>query len=241
MPITQAAAQTEVLATRLAADDPVGDVNDRATVVPLWRSPFGAQTFLLPVVGVLGVTGILVLVIVSTNLANLALARGLTRRAEIATRLAMGSSRSQIVRLLVLENILLAIPAAAAGLLLATRLFGLFGNAGASVATVAPSRLDTSIDGLVVGFALVTACLSAAAFSIFPALRGSRLSLAAVMKEDSVAQRTARARLRGTLLVAQVAASLLLLVAAALTVRTVQAARNADLGFDSNTVVSVRD
>jgi predicted permease len=238
--IAAAAARTELLAAQLAADDPVGDVNERATVVPLWRSPFGAQTFLLPIVGVLAVTGILVLIIVCTNLANLAFAHGITRRAEIATRVAMGASRTRIVRLLILENVVLAIPASLIGLALSTRLFGLFGNPGAPVATVAPSELDTSIDALVIVFALAVSCATAIVFSLVPALHGSRLSLAAVMREGTAAQNPAKARLRGALVVAQIAASLLLLVAAGLTWRTVEAARNADVGFNPNQVVSVR-
>ena len=238
--VVAAAAHTELLAAQLAADDPIGDVSQRATVVPLWRSPFGAQTYLLPIVAVLAVTGILVLVIVCTNLANLVLARGLTRRAELAMRVAMGASRTQIVRLLLLENILLAIPAAGIGLVIATRLFTLFGSGGGPAATVAPSQLDTSIDTLVIGFALVVSCASAVAFGFIPAFRGSLVSLTAVMKEEGVAHGPAKARLRGALVIAQVAASLLLLVAAGLTLRTLEAARKADLGFDSSNVVSVR-
>jgi predicted permease len=238
--IAAAAARTELLAARLAADHPVGDVNERATVVPLWRSPFGAQTFLLPVVGVLAVTALLVLVIVCTNLANLAFAHALTRRAEIATRIAMGASRGRIVRLLLLENVLLSIPACAIGVIASTRLFSLFGNTGASAATAAPSELDTSIDGLVIGFAFAVSCATAIVFSLVPALHGSRESLAAVMREGAPAQRSAKTRLRGAFVVAQIAASLLLLVAAGLTLRTVRAARSADVGFNPNQVVSVR-
>jgi len=236
--IAQAAARTERITATLAADDPVTDVNERATVVPLWRSPFGAQTFLLPIVGVLGVTGILVLIVVCTNLANLALAHGLTRRAEMATRVAMGASGARIVRLLVLENLVLAVPACVVGLLASTRLFGLFANAGPSAATVAPSEFDTSVDGLVVGFALAVSCATAIAFSLAPALHGARLSLAAAMREGS--QRSTKARVRGALVVAQIAASLLLLVAAGLTWRTLGAARSADIGLNPNQVISVR-
>jgi putative ABC transport system permease protein len=235
--IAQATARTELITARLAADDPVTDVNERATVVPLWRSPFGAQTFLLPIVGVLGVTGILVLIVVCTNLANLALAHGLTRRSELATRVAMGASGGRIVRLLVLENVVLAIPACAVGILASTRLFGVFASASPSTVTIAPSQFDTSVDGLVIGFALAISCATAIVFSLVPAVHGARLSLAASMREGS--QRSPKARVRGALVVAQIAASLLLLVAAGLTWRTLGAARNADIGLNPNQVVSV--
>jgi hypothetical protein len=240
MSIDRAAVETELLAGRLAADDPRPDVSLRATVLPLWRSPFAAQTFLLPIVGVMAITGLLVLVIVCTNLANLALARGIARRAEVAARLAVGAGRARIVRLLLVENVLLALPAAVIGLLLATRLFDLFGDGGSAGATVAPSDFETSIDGLVVGFALVASCAAAAAFSLFPAVRGSRVSLAGVLKGDDLTTPFARTPLRGALVVVQVAAALVLLVAAGLTVRTVEAARDADLGFHPENVISVR-
>lgn len=235
----QAAAETELLAARLAADDPVDSVSLRATVVPLWQTPFGGQSFLVPIVGVLGATAFLVLAIVCANLSNLALARGLARRREIAARLALGASRTSVIRLLMLENLLLALPAAGLGLLASTRLFGLFGNASAPAVTMAPTQFDTSIDGVTIGFAVVVAWIGTVAFSAIPALRGTRMSLADVIKGAGQLSSN-KVRLRSALLVAQVAASVLLLVAAGLTLRTVAAARDADLGFDPGETVSIR-
>lgn len=233
--VEKAAAETEVIGAQLSAADPRPDLRERVATFPLWQSPFGAQTFLLPIVAALGVAGVLVLVIVCTNLATLVLARGVTRRGEIALRLALGASRTRIVRLLLLENLLLAIPAAAVGLFVATRDFG---GGSAPVATVAPTHLDVSPDGWVIGFALLVACLSAVLFGFLPALRTSRVSVASVLKEEGTGE-PARSRLRGALVVVQVAASLVLLVGAGLTQRTVEAARNADVGFDPADTVSV--
>ncbi|MBI4266513.1 MAG: FtsX-like permease family protein [Acidobacteria bacterium] len=236
--LDMAAAQTRVLATQLEAAEPLPEVRQRADVIPLWQSPYGAQTFLLPVVAVLGVMGGLVLLVVCTNLANLVLARGLDRRGEVAVRVALGASRVRIVRLLLLENLMLALPAGLAGLLVAGALAAI-DTSSAQVASVAPSQLDTSIDGLVVGVALVVACASTLLFGFLPALHTSRVPLAAAMKEEGTTVGRGRMRFRGALVVVQVAVSLVLLVAAGLTMRTVRAAQNADIGFDPADTVSV--
>ncbi|MEQ1870865.1 MAG: FtsX-like permease family protein, partial [Vicinamibacterales bacterium] len=191
----------------------------------------------LPVVAALAVASVLVLAIVCTNLANLVLARGVTRRGEIAVRRALGASRIRIVRLLLLEHFMLAVPAAAVGLLLSTRDFSM--GAGTGVASVAPTALNLSPDGWVVACALLVACASTMLFGFLPALRASRVSVASLLKEEAGTRDSGKARMRGVLVVAQVAASLVLLVGAGLTIRTVEAARGADVGFDANSTVSV--
>lgn len=231
-----ATAQTAVLAAQLAAAEPLPDIGHRADVLPLWRSPFGAQTFLLPVVAVFAAMAALVLVIVCTNLANLALARGLDRRGESAVRLALGASRIRIFRLLLVENLMLAVPAAVLGLLLAVFAPG---TSNRDVASVAPSQLDLSTNHLVLGFALIVSCASAILFGFLPALRVANVAPAVVIKEEGSVQGRGRTRFRGALVAVQVAVSLLLLVAAGLTLRTVNAARNADIGFDPANAVSV--
>lgn len=234
----RAAAETDALSTQLAAAQPLPEVSQRADVIPLWQSPYGAQTYVLPVVVVLGVMGTLVLLVVCTNLANLVLARGLDRRGEVAVRLALGASRMRIVRLLLLENLMLALPAAAVGLLVAGVLAAI-DTSGTQVASVAPSQVDLSIDARVVGFAMLVACVSTLLFGFLPALRTSRVPVAAVMKEEGTAVGRGRMRFRGVLVVIQVAMSLLLLVAAGLTTRTARAAQSADIGFDPANTVSV--
>ena len=75
-----------------------------------WRSPTGAQTFVLPTLGVLTIMGVFVLLVACANIAGLVLVRGVARRGELAVRLALGATRARIVRLLVLENLVLAVP-----------------------------------------------------------------------------------------------------------------------------------
>jgi predicted permease len=234
-----ATTQLQVLSSQLDADRPVAETTYRAHVLPMWQSPYGAQTYLLPVILAMMGMGVLVLLVVSANVANLVLVRGLARRGELALRLALGASRHRILRLLLVENLLLAIPGALAGVAFAGAVLPWL-PAGAAAAA-APTRvyLDTSTDWLVLGFAMLLSVMSALAFGFMPALRTSRVNLVTVMNEDTPSRAGSRARLRSMLVVSQVAVSIVLLVGAGLVLRTLNAARHADAGFDATDVSSV--
>jgi predicted permease len=211
-------------------------VKGRAAVIPMWQSPYGAQTYMLPAIVMMSVMGGLLLLIVCANLANLVLVRGVTRRGEIAARLALGASRGRIVRLLLVESLVLSVPAGVAGTLLSERLLALMRNTAFTTATPVRSYLDAGVDGFVILFAMVVACGSAAVFGLVPAVRSARVDLAASMKDDLSPRGGSRGRVRAMLVVAQVAVSLLLLVGVGLVMRSVSAARNADGGFDQRQV-----
>lgn len=235
--LATASAQTAVLSTQLAAEAPLQDFSQRLTVLPIWRSPYGAQTYLLPAVIVIGVMGGLFLLIVCANVAGLVLVRGVSRRGEIAARLALGASRTRIVRLLLTENLVLAVPGAAAGLVLAWRALPL---AFSRVTANTPQLFfDLSVDRLVIGFAAMAGCASLLFFGFLPALRSSQVDLGSVMKDALSPRGAARGRFRAVLVVSQVAVSLFLLVASSLVWRSLDAARHADAGFDSRNVISV--
>jgi putative ABC transport system permease protein len=239
--IDAAAAQSAVLFQRLASLHPRGDVSQRATVIPMWRSPFGAQTYLLPAVALLGAMGVLVLFIVCANVSNLVLVRGLGRRGEIAARIALGASRARVVRLLSIESLSLAVPGALAGLL-ASHGLGWLMNLGGQAGAPGPAGrqfLDASIDGLVVAFALILSCGCALVFGLLPAFRVSRVDLASIMRDDLSPRTSSSAYTRNALVIAQVAVSLVLLVGAGLVVRSLASARRADPGFDARNVVSL--
>ena len=125
---------------------PIPNFASRATVVPIWQSPYGAQTYWLPAIGLLGGMGLLILLVVCANVANLVLVRGVSRRGESAVRLALGASRRRLLRLLFVENLVLAIPGALGGVALASFILPFIGPAR-------PARrrsqvyLDTSVDG----------------------------------------------------------------------------------------------
>jgi len=132
----------------------------------------------------------------------------------------------------------LALPGAILGVILAAVALPLVWG---GTATVAPMRvhLDTSVDWMVVTFAVVLSCVSALVFGFVPALRTARVEVAATMKEDSTSRAGTRSRLRSALVVAQVAVSLVLLVAAGLVLRGLDVARGTDAGFDPRSVGSV--
>jgi putative ABC transport system permease protein len=162
-----------------------------------------------------------------------------SRRGEIALRLALGATRARIVRLLVVENLLLAVPGAVFGILLAQSALPILVSYAERLA--APSRIffNMEVDGLVIGFTALVACGSALVFGFVPALQSSRVDLVSVINEDASPRGAARGRLRASLVVAQVAVSLLLLVGAGLATRSVDAARRANPGFDPSQVTAI--
>ena len=93
--LAMAAVQTAVLSDQLAKDAPVQDFSQQMTVLPIWRSPWGAQTYMLPAVMAAGAMGALLLLIVCANVAGLVLVRGIARRGEIAVRLALARQPRQ--------------------------------------------------------------------------------------------------------------------------------------------------
>ena len=237
--LENAAAQTDALWSTVSHDRPLTDVAPRLRVVPFSRTPSGAPTFLLPALGVMTAMGLLVLLIACANIAGLVLVRGVSRRGEIALRLALGASRMRIVRLLIVENLVLAVPGAMFGVLLARNGIPFLVETAQRMA--APERVffNVGLDGLVIAFAVVVACGSAFVFGFVPALQTSRVDLVSVINEDASPRGATRGRLRAALVVAQVAVSLLLLVGAGLATRSVEAARLANPGFDASQVTAV--
>lgn len=235
--VATAAAEMQVLSRQLNAEHPIPNFTRRQTVVPIWESPFGAQTYWLPAIAVLGGMGMLILLVVCANVANLVLVRGVSRRGEIAVRIALGAGRARLLRLLLVENIILALPGALAGVALASVLLPM---AAGGAAAAAPTRvsLDTSVDGYVLAFALALSCACALLFGFIPALRTSRVPLTSLMNDVSP-RLASSGRLRAALVVSQVAVSLVLLISAGLVLRSYAAAQHADAGFDPQGVTSV--
>jgi len=206
-------------------------------VYPLWRAPDSANGYfyvLLPML--MGIAGI-VLLLACANVANLLLVRSVSRRREIAIRLSIGASRWRVVRQLLVESVLLALAAGGVAMLITAWSAGTFSRF--IPATDFPIALDVRADRTVLLVALIVSVITGVVFGILPALRSSALSPAAVLKEEtgSASGGRRKARLTSTLVVAQLALSLLLLVAAGLFIRGFRRAQRFDPGFNPDHVL----
>jgi putative ABC transport system permease protein len=236
--LANAAAQTDALGAALFRDRPLTDAAERLRTVAFWQTPGGAPIQLLPTLTVLAAMGLLVLMIACANIAGLVLVRGFSRRGEIALRLALGAARTRIVRLLIVENVVLAVPGAILGVLLASRAIPVLVAYAEQLAAPRRVHFNVEVDSLVIGFAVLVACGSALVFGLIPALQSVRVALVSVMS-DASPRGTARGRLRTGLVVAQVAVSLLLLIGSGLVTRSLDAARHAYPGFEMSHATSV--
>jgi len=185
-------------------------------------------------VGVLAAVAGLVLIIACVNTASLLLHRGQARRQEIALRLALGSGRGRIVRQLFVETLALFAVGGTAGLLLAaygTTLLHAF-----LPAFPIPIRLELAVDWRVALFASVVTLVSALGFGLAPAAGATRIDVVTALKPGVGGLSPRRVRLRRTLVAAQLAVSLVLLVTAGLFVRVLQTARSLETGFSTSNV-----
>ena len=181
----------------------------------------------------------LVLLIACGNVANLLLARGAARAREIAVRTALGAGQWRIVRQLLTESVMLALGAAAAGLMLAQW------SVSAVIAWSPPDvpRLEQAhIDPVALGFAIAIALFSSVLCGLAPALRVSRSDVQTGLRDGGRGSTGGglRDRLRGGLIVAEVALSLLLLFGAGLLIRSAIALQRTNPGFEPHGVLSAR-
>ena len=177
----------------------------------------------------------LVLLIVCANVANLMMARASVRRREIAIRLALGARRWRLIRQLLTESFLLAVIGGSIGLLAtqwtARALPSFFAAEDAA-------GLDLSVDWRVLVFTLAATLLTGIVFGLAPALQATRPNLVTSLKEEGTqSQRLRRFGLRNALVVCQLALSLVLLIGAALFVRSLVRAISFDPGFASQNLL----
>jgi len=179
----------------------------------------------------------LVLLIACVNLASLLIARASDRRKDTAIRLALGASRSDLIRQLLAESIVLSLAGGAAGLLLAFWLASLFAAWRPPIDIPVIPALH--IDLRVMLFTAAVSIFTGVLFGLAPALQSSRAQLAPALKNESVAERLRRFQIREVLIAAQVAMSVVLLVGSVLVVRSLQNALTVPLGFDPRHVALV--
>jgi putative ABC transport system permease protein len=178
-----------------------------------------------------------VLLIACANVANLLLARSVTRRRELALRAVLGASRVRLVRQLLTESFLLGAGGAIAGVLLA--MAGL--EALATVAPVSLPRLgQIAIDGRVLAFTVAMTALTSLFFGLLPAWRGGAAGAQRTLAVDSRGSVGGRSRARAVLVVADLVLALVLLTGAGLMLRTVSALVHASPGFNPDRIVALQ-
>ncbi|MGH9781208.1 MAG: ABC transporter permease, partial [Candidatus Acidiferrales bacterium] len=180
----------------------------------------------------------LVLLIACANVATLLLARATARKKEISVRLALGASRARLIRQLLTESVLMAALGGALGVLFTswgTRALVAWMSGGG-----APMVLDASADSRVLFFTVIATILTGIVFGLAPAFRVTRVELASVMKDSATNISGARDKhsLGKSLIVAQVAASLVLMIGAGLFVRTLVNFENRNFGFNQRNLLT---
>jgi len=233
--IEQARSDMNRVAQELLREHPVANAGaNTINVSSLQDSITGNVSTALKIL--FGAVGI-VLLIACANVANLLLARGAVRRKELAIRAALGASRLRIFRQMLVESFLLALTAGALGLLLATwTTFLLSRVAHETVPRMAGLRLDVKV----LGFSFLVSLLTGVLFGVMPALRSSKTDLQEALKNSSATTTDAQGkRLRGMLVVAEVALSVALLVGAGLLVKSMFVLLRTDNNFNPDGVLTM--
>jgi putative ABC transport system permease protein len=230
--VQQADTEMKGLATRLAKQYPNTNADESADTVALQDLIVGPiRPMLLTLFAAVG----LVVLIACANVAHLLLVRASVRERELAIRSAMGAGRSRLVLQMIAESLLLALAGGAAGVLLAYLAIAPIQTLGA---TSIPRVADITLDRTVLAFAFVVTIATGFVFGLAPAWQAARGGVGAVLKESGRSTGARGHRMRGALLVAEVALSLVLLVGAALLIRSFARLTNINPGFAPEHVLS---
>ncbi len=242
--LQQVQAELSTIADRLTREYPITNKGRTTGVLAASKVKFipDVDQALYATAGVLLAFVGLVLLIACANIAGMLLARASTRRREIALRLALGAGRFRLIRQLLTESLLLALLGGAGGLLLTALFNKLFTGFLENINLPIPVEfgLGLRIDVRVFAFTLTVITAATLLFGLIPAWKTSRVSLTSALKEasGSVSGGRAKHRMLGALVVGQVAISLLLLICAGLTLRTLLNSFRADPGFTSSGVAT---
>ena len=232
----RAEAELKTIHARLAQDNQQYNKGYTAEVIPLREQFYGnVRTALWVLLGAVG----LVLLIACANVANLLLSRVAAREKEIALRTALGARRTRVIRQLLTESLLLSLMGSLAGLLVA------WWGIGALVA-ISPREL-THLQGVginltVLAWTLGISLLTGVVFGIAPALEATRLNLNDALKEGgkgAEGHNSRSRRLRGALVVTEVALALMLLASAGLLVRSFLRMQKIDTGFETENMLTM--
>ena len=226
----------DVISSRLLREYPRDNFGFDAEALTLREDLVGDMR--RPLLIFLGAVGF-VLLIVCANVANLMLTRGTGRQREIAVRLAIGAGRRRLVRQLLTESLVLAALGGAIGVAVAAMGVRLFGQA---VPDGLPWYASLELDGVSLAITLALSMLTGVLFGLVPAFRSTDFELSGSLREGTggSGEGRRRGRLRGALVVAEVALSLVLLIGAGLLLKSYRALQNVELGFDPARILTFR-
>jgi predicted permease len=235
--LSRAQAEIDTISARLRAAHAESYPRDRGSHVPVTLIEEELTRSFRPTLLVLAATAALVLLVACVNVVNLNLARLLRRRQEVTVRAALGAGRARLIWQLLLESVLLSLAGGGLGLALAYAGRNLL---VAFAGRFTPRGPEVTLDGWVLLFTLIVSLLSAVVCGFVPALQASRHDLAAALNSEGYRASLGLPgrRLRGLLVVAQVAASFTLLIGAGLTLRSLLKLQHVDVGFDAENVLT---
>jgi predicted permease len=230
----QARASLSVLAGQLQAEFPDVEGGQGATLRPIGHVPGEVRSAVVGFMATLAVIVGLVLLVACANVAGMQLARAAGRRREVAIRTALGATRGRIIRQLLTESVLLFLCGGTLGVLLAVWMNDLvmaFRPAG-----TLKIEFNLDMDWRVLSYTLAVSFVTGVVFGLVPALTASKTDIVPALKDSVPTGTRHSSRLRGAFVVGQIAISMVLLVAAALCVRSLGNASRIDPGFDAEGV-----
>jgi predicted permease len=240
--LAQGQSSFDVAAARLAEQYPADDKGVTVRVMPEKRArPAPDLSNIIPLVASSFLAlATLVLLLACMNVASILLARATVRQGEMGIRAALGAGRGRLIAQVLTESMLLALMGAAAGVILGQWANDLLGSMFEQAVGNIPVRLDFGLDWRVFSYALGIAVFTGMIVGVSPALRASRANVNAVLREiRSDSAQVGHNRLRSVLVVAQIAGSLVLLIATGLFVRSLAHVQRMSLGFDPDHVLNV--
>ena len=231
----QAQAEMTAISARLEQQYPDKNLHKGSLVEPALEALIGnIRPALLILLGAVGC----VLLIACANVANLLLARAMTRHKEMAIRSALGASRMRVVRQLLTESVLLSLTGGTLGLILAVWWSDLLVTLGKQNI---PRALQVGLDWRVLGFTLLVSVLTGVVFGLVPAIHSSKTELTESLKEGSrgSGEGARRNGIRGILVVSELAIAVVLLVGAGLLIQSLWRLRQVTPGFNSQNVLTL--